>query len=536
MKKHALLIGINTYSGVLSDLGCAVRDAEEVSRVLKERFCFADHEVMLMTCQRKRDYLASQNNIEEQLHRLREMDDLEYLVVGFWGHGIRVPGGSESRYYLCASDTKLERLEKTGISFMSLEDTLQRAGAKNTCLILDSCQSVKGRHGISTQLPKEYYESSRGTPRDIKTGKRSENVAPVQRKFTTLYACSYDQLAYEWPESVLPKREHGIFTAHLLDAMYRSNRVSDWFEYIVPRVHKTASSKDLNQTPFICIEGGDIWFRTLEEEARKKQEEAKRKGTEEARKKQEEAKRKAAEEARKKQEEAERKAVEEARKKQEEAERKAAEEARKKQEEAERKAAEEARKKQEEADRKAFEGASRKREEMEKKIIEETKEQAGPAEEEQARDKVTETQTKAERSFAESKVAHAKKTLPAAGDVFESVADGVFGRAVPTPVITKGLIRDTVAKLLGCLGCLGMWIIIPVIWSMYLYFLNLLVRDYPIMVWTLTLTPWIIFIIIGLAVKRSKEPNVIGFLGCVFSLFAFHTLLVLILNFANATL
>ena len=476
MKKHALLIGINTYSGVLSDLGCAVRDAEEVSRVLKERFCFADHEVMLMTCQRKRDYLASQNNIEEQLHRLREMDDLEYLVVGFWGHGIRVPGGSESRYYLCASDTKLERLEKTGISFMSLEDTLQRAGAKNTCLILDSCQSVKGRHGISTQLPKEYYESSRGTPRDIKTGKRSENVAPVQRKFTTLYACSYDQLAYEWPESVLPKREHGIFTAHLLDAMYRSNRVSDWFEYIVPRVHKTASSKDLNQTPFICIEGGDIWFRTLEEEARKKQEEAKRK------------------------------------------------------------AAEEARKKQEEADRKAFEGASRKREEMEKKIIEETKEQAGPAEEEQARDKVTETQTKAERSFAESKVAHAKKTLPAAGDVFESVADGVFGRAVPTPVITKGLIRDTVAKLLGCLGCLGMWIIIPVIWSMYLYFLNLLVRDYPIMVWTLTLTPWIIFIIIGLAVKRSKEPNVIGFLGCVFSLFAFHTLLVLILNFANATL
>ena len=244
MKKHALLIGVNAYPR-LGDLRYAAQDAEAVSDVLTSRYGFASRDVTLMTCKTQGIWLATQNNIEEQLARLREIDDLELLVVGFWGHGISVPGGADCRRYLCAVDTSDQRLEKTGISLLALCEYVEQAGAKNTCLILGCCQNHAVGRGI-TQLSKE--------DRDVLAAILPKEK-PVFRKAAVLNSCSFGERAYEWKE-----REHGIFTAHLLDAMRQSSRITDWIEYIQPRVYETARNMGQSQNPFASFDGGDIRF------------------------------------------------------------------------------------------------------------------------------------------------------------------------------------------------------------------------------------------------------------------------------------
>ena len=218
MKKHALLIGINTYPR-LGDLRYATRDAEAVGNVLKQRFGFLSRDVTLMTCQSPGIFQATQNNIEDQLHRLREMGDLEFLVVGFWGHGIGVPSGSENRRYLCACDTSEQRLERSGISLLALREYLEQAGAANTCLILDCCQNQAVGRGV-TQLSQEDQEFLSHGARDIVAAMPAQSPQPILRKAAILNSCRFGERAYEWQD-----REHGIFTAHLLDAMQKYDRV-----------------------------------------------------------------------------------------------------------------------------------------------------------------------------------------------------------------------------------------------------------------------------------------------------------------------
>ena len=257
MPKHALLIGINAYPR-LGDLRYAARDAEAVGEVLTQHYGFAPSNVTLMTCKTPGIFLPTQNNIEDQLARLREIDDLELLVVGFWGHGISVPGGEECRRYLCAVDTSDQRLEKTGILRSTLLGHVQQACAENTCLILDCCQNhAVGRS--ATQLSEENRNFLANGARDIVAAPMPEGTRPVSRKAAVLNSCSFGERAFEWQE-----RKHGIFTAHLLDAMRQSDSVAKWIEYIQPRVYETARKMGQSQKPFASFEGGDIRFATVE--------------------------------------------------------------------------------------------------------------------------------------------------------------------------------------------------------------------------------------------------------------------------------
>jgi hypothetical protein len=147
----------------------------------------------------------------------------------------------------------------------------------------------------------------------------------------------------------------------------------------------------------------------INEEAKKKAEEAKKKAEEEAKKKAEEAKKKAEEEAKKKaEEEAKKKAEEEAKKKaEEEAKKKADEEAKKKaEEEAKKKAEEEAKKKAEEEKKKAEEEAKKKaEEEAKKKAEEEAKKKA----EEEVKKKAEEEKKKKEEELKKKQEEEKKK-------------------------------------------------------------------------------------------------------------------------------
>lgn len=256
MKKHALLIGINDYSN-LARLSFAAQDAEEVGRTLRETFGFCDDdELALLTCRRKGHFSPGRNNIRNHLKRLREMKGLDLLMVGFWGHGsvLASPSGSHERF-LCAHDTFEDDLEDTGVSLNFLLDCLKRAGAADTCLILDCCQNLTGDRHADAGLSREDCDTLSRGARDILAARPNMDQ---DRNATTaiLSSCSFQQRAHEWHE-----REHGIFTAHFLDAMRESDRLTDWAAHVSKEVPRTAAQYGKTQKPFLTIKGsGDIRF------------------------------------------------------------------------------------------------------------------------------------------------------------------------------------------------------------------------------------------------------------------------------------
>ncbi|MDO4588087.1 MAG: SUMF1/EgtB/PvdO family nonheme iron enzyme [Planctomycetia bacterium] len=254
--KHAVLIGIDKYP-LLSNLNYAEADAQGFASALKSRYGFQDNEITLMKTDLAGIYQPTQRFIERQLRRMREMNvNLNYFFFGFWGHGFT---GKDGKRYLCAIDTDEEELERTGISLESITSILSQIGSQNTCLILDCCQNVADGRGISSTLSEMEVDAlSNGAQtmaRDIiaTRKKRGFSVTEVPT-LAILNSCKAGQKAYEWDD-----RRHGIFTAHLLDAMENNcNSVTAWMDYISERVPRTAWELHHTQTPFFKLEGGGI--------------------------------------------------------------------------------------------------------------------------------------------------------------------------------------------------------------------------------------------------------------------------------------
>ena len=78
---------------------------------------------------------------------------------------------------------------------------------------------------------------------------RSDGIQPT---VAILNACSEGQRAYEWAE-----KRHGIFTAHLLDALNKPVQSSaELFEQIKPGIETTAARQNVSQSPYYYCQGG----------------------------------------------------------------------------------------------------------------------------------------------------------------------------------------------------------------------------------------------------------------------------------------
>ena len=83
---------------------------------------------------------------------------------------------------------------------------------------------------------------------------RQEQTPEFQSNVAILNSCKEGQSAYEWD-----KRGHGVFTAHLIDAMnQRLDSVAKIIGYISGNVEKTAMELGKFQTPFYKLEGDII--------------------------------------------------------------------------------------------------------------------------------------------------------------------------------------------------------------------------------------------------------------------------------------
>ena len=244
MKKQALLIGINEYQ-ILPGLKYARQDAEAVADSLKQNYCFSDNEVMVLTDARPGLFKpTSRFIIQDHLDKLANQE-LDLFIFGFWGHGLFRNG----KRYLCPLDVMANRAEHQGLPFDELQELLAKIHAKNTCLILDCCQTIHDR-GEAETLTGADQTTMENAARDIVL-RRKKQIPDFQSNVAILNSCKEGQSAYEWDA-----RQHGLFTAHLLDAMKkRSNSVMQIASYISSNIEKTALELGKEQTPFYKLEG-----------------------------------------------------------------------------------------------------------------------------------------------------------------------------------------------------------------------------------------------------------------------------------------
>ncbi|MBR5710785.1 MAG: SUMF1/EgtB/PvdO family nonheme iron enzyme [Thermoguttaceae bacterium] len=244
MKKQALLIGINQYQ-ILPELKYARQDAEAVEQALKQNYCFSDDEVMLLTDARPGLFKPTNSLIIlSHLEKLANQE-LDLFIFGFWGHGVVRNG----KRYLCPLDVMPSAVEKLGVPFDELMNHLSKIRAKNTCLILDCCQKVhdRGEEEVFTSADQTAFENA---ARDIVL-RRKETTPEFVSNVAILNSCKEGQAAYEWDN-----RKHGIFTAHLLDAMNRRfDSVAQIVGYVSHNVEKTAMELGKTQTPLCRLEG-----------------------------------------------------------------------------------------------------------------------------------------------------------------------------------------------------------------------------------------------------------------------------------------
>ena len=244
MKKQALLIGINQYQ-FLPELKYARQDADAVANSLQQNYCFSENEVTVLTDDKPGLYKPTDKYvIQDHLEKLSNQD-LDLFIFGFWGHGLFRNG----QRYLCPFNVRSVRTEQQGLPFDELQGLLANIHAKNTCLILDCCQTIHDR-GEAETLTVSDQTNMENAARDIVL-RRKKQIPDFQSNVAILNSCKEGQSAYEWD-----KRQHGLFTAHLLDAMNkRSNSVMQIASYISSQIEKTASELGKEQTPFYKLEG-----------------------------------------------------------------------------------------------------------------------------------------------------------------------------------------------------------------------------------------------------------------------------------------
>ena len=255
MKKLAVLIGINQYPA-LPELKYARQDAEAIEQALKQNYCFSDNEILLMTDE-KPGLLKPFNKqvIEKRLEELANQE-LDLFIFGFWGHGLFRNG----ERFLCPMDVMNDQVEDLGLSFKQLQRLFSNIRAKNTCMILDCCQKSSDR-GEADTLTEDDCSVMENCARDIVL-RRKEIEPGFTSNIAILNSCKEGQCAYEWDN-----RKHGIFTAHLLDAMnQRIDSVAKIIGYISANVAKTALELGKYQTPYYKMEG-DILLPTNTESA-----------------------------------------------------------------------------------------------------------------------------------------------------------------------------------------------------------------------------------------------------------------------------
>ena len=203
----AVIVGNRNYpNDRVPPVAYAHRDAEAFERYVLDVLGFDPENIINLRDATKAELEGAFGNEREHGHEGRLWQYLNPesgsdVVVFYSGHG--VPGQKDGRGYLLPSDADADTAEINGYPIDVLYGNLAKlVEARSVTMYLDACFSGDSPGGTLVQSASPVYV---------------EASIPVQThgRFTVLTAASKAQLA-SWDQDA----EHGLFTHHLLDALY----------------------------------------------------------------------------------------------------------------------------------------------------------------------------------------------------------------------------------------------------------------------------------------------------------------------------
>jgi len=196
----AVIIGNRNYESRIPAVDFAYNDADAMSRYVIEFLGVSERNVIELRdakLSEMESVLGNARSHQGKLWRWVRPEESDVFVY-YSGHGM--PGLKDGRRYLLPVDANPDTPELQGYALEVLYKNLEKLDARSVTVFLDACFS-----GESPRGPLSRKASG------IRVVPKEEPVVP----FTVLSAAGSDQMA-SWDEEA----NHGLFTKHLLDALY----------------------------------------------------------------------------------------------------------------------------------------------------------------------------------------------------------------------------------------------------------------------------------------------------------------------------
>ena len=204
-KGVAVIVGNADYEHRdIPDVSFALRDADAFRRYVVDVLGFDPENIIDLRDARRRrmfDALGGRRSPQGELWSYLDPDGGSDVVVFYSGHG--VPGMKDKRGYLLPVDGSPHAAEEDGYPIDLLYKNLgSLKEARSVVVYVDACFSGSSAGGNLTRSASPVYVRA-ALPKEL------------SKKVTALTAASGKQLA-SWDE----RARHGLFTHHLLDALY----------------------------------------------------------------------------------------------------------------------------------------------------------------------------------------------------------------------------------------------------------------------------------------------------------------------------
>lgn len=198
----AVIIGNRTYSEQIPEVSYAHRDAEAIRLYVTGILGYDPDNIIDLRDATQSQFLSVFGNAkthEGKLWSYLDPNGGSDVTIFYSGHG--VPGQKDGRGYLLPSDADPDTVEINGYPIDLLYKNLGKLKARSITVMLDACFSGNSAGGKLIRSASPVFLQA--------------SLPTVQKNITVLTAASGTQLA-SWDEEA----QHGLFTTHLLDALY----------------------------------------------------------------------------------------------------------------------------------------------------------------------------------------------------------------------------------------------------------------------------------------------------------------------------
>ncbi len=198
----AVIIGNKNYEGRIPAVSFAHRDANAIKRYVIDILGYNEENIIVLrdaTQAKLEGAFGNERSFKGKIWQFIDPAGTSDVTVFYSGHG--VPGQQDKRGYLLPVDADPETAEINGYPIDILYSNLGKLKTRSVTIMLDACFSGDSGGGMLIRSASPLFVSS--------------SLPGASKGMTVLTAASGNQLA-SWDE----KNRHGLFTHHLLDALY----------------------------------------------------------------------------------------------------------------------------------------------------------------------------------------------------------------------------------------------------------------------------------------------------------------------------